>query len=75
MPDDRVVRILVAEDNKVNQRLLDALLGRYLLVIGAPRSECRVSTWGSMPCLRQGHVPKPHLCESLRLGKASLARG
>ena len=27
MPDDRVVRILVAEDNKVNQRLLDAFLG------------------------------------------------
>ena len=25
----------------------------HLLVIGAPRSECRVSTWGSMPCLRQ----------------------
>ena len=25
----------------------------HLLVIGAPRSECRVSTWGSMSCLRQ----------------------
>ena len=25
----------------------------HLLVMGAPRSECRVRTWGSMPCLRQ----------------------
>ena len=26
----------------------------HRLVMGAPRSECRVSVWGSMPCFRQG---------------------
>ena len=37
-----------AGDPEVGEELGGALAG-----IGAPRSECRVSTWGSMPCLRQ----------------------
>ena len=39
------------------QRARDAEIGEqlcvHLLVIGAPRSECSVSTWGRTPCLWQ----------------------
>ena len=32
---------------------IDSRITVHLLVMGAPRSECRVRTWGSIPCLRQ----------------------
>ena len=39
----------------------------HWLVIGAPRSECSVRTWGWTPCFRQ-------LCWIRRPAKAELSR-